>query len=245
MNSVQLQPGLYTNIFPVTLPEEAVTVMVIERAQAVDLRTLRNEIEGQKAKFFVYAHKNHVYGYGRDALTFLSGRDFQEDRIFLRDIPTLAAHVVMDGLILSALDKGFWQRERTSPKGVEARAEIFRPSPKGVTPQGRVKVFAGYDLRCVYYPTVESLGLVVDVIWAYQDEHGNPLNTHQMRVKNALNEALVIQEEYLRGTTRFNLQISQMRMHNYLLPFAQEFCEFLLPCGGKAQLASIPFPVIL
>lgn len=245
MGNVQLQPGIYTNIFPVTLPEEAMTIMVIKRKQVVDLRTLRTDIEGQKANVFIYAHENLVYGYGQDAIAFLSGKDFQEDKIFLRDIPALAAHVVMDGLTLSALSKGFWQKEKTSPKGFEARAEIFHPSPKGVTSQGKVKVFAGYDLRCVYYPAVESLGLVVDVIWAYQDEQGNPLNSHQMRAKNALNEALVIQEEYLRGTTRFNLQISQMRMHNYLLPFAQEFHEFSLPCGGQAQLAAIPFPVIL
>jgi hypothetical protein len=66
-----------------------------------------------------------------------------------------------------------------------------------------------------------------------------------MRARNALNEALVVQEEFLRGTTRFNLQISQIRMHSYLLPFAQEFHTFLLPCGGQAQLESVPFPVIL
>ncbi|KPL84705.1 hypothetical protein SE15_06655 [Thermanaerothrix daxensis] len=257
MNNIQLQPGLYTNIFPVTLPEEAVTIMVIKRTQVVDLRALRTDIEGQKANVFVYAHKNCVYGYGQDAIAFLAGKDFQEDKIFLRDIPALAAHVVMDGLILSALSKGFWQREKNSPKGFEARAKIFHPSPKGVTSQGKVKVFAGYDLRCAHYPAVESLGLVVDVVWAYQDEQGNPLNMHQMRIKNALNEALVIQEEFLRSTRtktqeeflrstmRFNLQISQMRMHDYLLPFAQEFHEFTLPCGGQAQLGSIPFRVIL
>lgn len=60
-----------------------------------------------------------------------------------------------------------------------------------------------------------------------------------------MNEALVIQEEYLRGTNRFNLQISQIRMHDYLLPFAQEFQTIPLPCGGQARLKLEPFSVIL
>jgi len=245
MDKVQLQPGIYTNIFPVILPDEPVSFMEIQRAQATALRELRNEIEQANQRVVVYAHRDRVYGYGEDAETFLSAKGFGKTSVLFEQVPALATHVMLQGLIDAALAKGFWQRRKMSLKGVDARTEIFRPTPKGTTVQGRVKVFVGYELRCAYYPAVESFGLVVDVTWAYQDERGTPLNTPQMRTRNALNEALVIQEELLRATNRLNLQIAQIRMHNYLLPFVQEFQSIALPCGGQARLEPEPFPVIL
>jgi hypothetical protein len=245
MDKVQLQPGIYTNIFPVILPDDPVTFMEIQRAQATDLRELRNEIEQANQHIFVYAYKDRVYGYGQDASNVLSAKGFAKITVLLKQVPALAAHVVVQGIIDAALVKGFWQRRRMSLKDVEARTEIFRPTPKGITEQGKVKVFVGYELRCAYYPAVESFGLVVDVTWAYQDEHGVPLNPSQMRARNAMKEALVIQEEFLRGTNRLNLQIAQIRMHDYLLPFVREFQSIDLPCGGQAHLEPEPFPVIL
>ncbi len=245
MVNVQLQPGIYTNIFPVVLPDEPATLMEIQRSLAQDLRALREEIDRANLRVHVYADKDHVYGYGQEANTFLSTKGFSPTTVSFQEIPALTAHMVLQGVIDLALEKGFWQRWKIPLKGVDARTKIFRPEPKGTTTQGRVKVFAGYDLRCAYYPAVESFGLVVDVIWAYQDENGMPLNTPKMRGQNAMNEALVIQEELLRGTNRFNLQISQIRMHDYLLPFAQEFQTIPLPCGGQARLKSEPFSVIL
>ncbi len=245
MGNVQLQPGIYTNIFSVTLPDEPVTLMEIQRALAQDLRALRNEIEQAHLRVHVYAHKDHVYGYGEDANTFLATRGFRTTTVLFNEVPALTARIVLQGIIDIALAKGFWQRRKMSLRGVDARTEIFRPTPKGITTQGKVKVFAGYDLRCAYYRAVESFGVVVDVIWAYQDEQGMPLDTPHMRGQNAMNEALVIQEEFLRGTNRFNLQISQIRMRDYLLPFAQEFQCIPLPCGGQACLNPEPFQVIL
>jgi len=247
MDKVQLQPGIYTNIFPVILPDEPASFMEIQRAQFPDLRELRSEIEQANQRVFVYApqHQNCVYGYGGEAEAFLSAKGFSKTHVFLKQVPALATHIMLQGLIDAALAKGFWQRRKMSLKGVDARTEIFHPTPKGTTAQGRVKVFVGYELRCAYYPAVESFGLVVDVTWAYQDEHGAPLNTSQMRARNALNEALLIQEEFLRGTNRLNLQIAQIRMHNYLLPFVREFQSIDLPCGGQAHLKPEPFPVIL
>jgi len=217
--------------------------MAIQRAQLTDLRKLRSEIEQANRHVTVYADRNRVYGYGGDAEAFLSAKGFSKTCVLLKQVPVLAAHVVLQGIIDAALAKNFWQRRKMSLKGVDARTEIFRPTPKGITAQGKVKVFVGYDLRCAYYPAVESFGLVVDVTWAYQDDHGARLNTSQMREKNALNEALMIQEEILRGT--INLQIAQIRMRNYLLPFVQEFQTIGLPCGSQARLEPEPFPVIL
>jgi len=245
MNKVQLQPGLYTNIFPVILPDEPVSFMEIQRAQATDLRELRNEIEQANRRVVVYADRNRVYGYGEDAETFLPAKGFGKTSVLFKQVPALATHVMLQGLLDAALAKGFWQRRRMSLKGVDARTEIFRPTPKGITVPGRVNVFVGYELRCAYYAAVEAFGLVVDVTWAYQDEHGAPLDPSQVRARNAMNEALVIQEELLRGTNRLNLQIAQIRVLNYLLPFAQEFQSIDLPCGGQAHLEPEPFPVIL
>lgn len=242
MDTVQLQPGIYTNIFPVTLSDPQVTVMVIERKNLKDLRSLEAEIADSNV--LLYARRNLVFGYGEDALTFLRGQGFSATQVSLKDEPELSAHLVIEGILSAALAKEFWQRKKFSPKGVTGRTEIFRPQPAGMLSQG-IQLFAGYDLRCSYYTTVDSLGLVVDVIWAYQDRDGKPLNTRQMHERNAMNEALLIQEELLRGTNRVNTQISQIRMHKYLLPFAQEFRVFSLPCGGQAQLGSVPFPVIL
>ncbi len=245
MANVQLQPGIYTNIFPVVLPDEPVTLMEIQRSLAQDLRALRDEIDQANLRVHVYAYKDHVYGYGQEANTFLSTKGFSPTTVSFHEVPALTAHMVLQGVIDLALGKGFWQRWKMSLKGVDARTKIFRPTPKGITTQGGVRVFAGYDLRCAYYPAVESFGIVVDVTWAYKDENGMPLNTPNMRAQNAMNEALVIQEEFLRGTNRFNLQISQIRVRDYLLPFAQEFQTIPLPCGGQARLEPEPFSVIL
>jgi len=194
MDRIQLQPGIYTNIFPVILPDEPVSFMEIQRAQGTDLRELRSEIEQANQRVFVYAlqQQNRVYGYGEDAENFLSAKGFSKTHVFFKQVPALATHVMLQGLIDAALTKGFWQRRKMSLKDVDARTEIFRPSPKGITLQGRVKVFVGYELRCAHYPAVESFGLVVDVTWAYQDEHGALLNPSQMRARNAMSEALVI-----------------------------------------------------
>lgn len=245
MANVQLQPGIYTNIFPVVLPDKPVALMEIQRSLLQDLRALREEIDRANLRVHVYAYKDRVFGYGQEANTFLSTKGFRPTTVSFQEVPALTAHMVLQGVINLALEKGFWQRWKMSLKGVEARTEIFRPEPKGTTTQGGVKVFAGYDLRCAYYPAVESFGLVIDVIWAYQDENGVSLNTPKMCAQNALNEALVIQEEYLRGANRFNLQISRIRMHDYLLPFAQEFQTIPLPCGRQACLESEPFSVML
>lgn len=245
MDDVQLPPGIYTNVFPVILPEEPVTVMVIERARAIDLRPLIIEIGASGVSMQVYAHQDRVYGYGPDAVSFLSTKGFQATQIHLSSLPALAAHLVIEGIVSLALARGFWQRRRLSPRGVIGRTEIFRQPPAGVVARGNVKVFAGYDLRCTYHAAVELLGLIVDVVWAYQDRNGEPLSTRQMSERNALTEALVVQEEFLRGTNRVNQQISQIRMHRYLLPFAQEFQTIPLSCGGEARIVSLPFQVLL
>lgn len=245
MGNLQLQPGIYTNIFPVILPDEPVTLMAIQRSLAQDLRALREEIDRANLRVHVYAYKDHVYGYSQDANTFLSAKGFSPTTVSFQKVSALTAHMVLQGVIDLALGKGFWQRWKMALKGVDARTEIFRPTPKGITTQGGVRVFAGYDLRCTYYPAVESFGIVVDVTWAYKDENGMSLNTPNMRAQSAMNEALVIQDEFLRGTHHFNLQISQIRVRDYLLPFAQEFQTIPLPCGGQARLEPEPFSVIL
>lgn len=245
MDSVQLLAGIYTNVFPVILPEEKVTVMVIERSKASDLRPMNEEIARAGAQVQIYAHKDRVFGYGRDAVDFLSTKGFQETHVRLFEHYALGAHLVIDGIVSLALGRGFWLRKNFSPLGVIGRTEIFRSQPTGIVAQGSVKIFAGYDLRCAYHVAVESLGLIVDVIWAYQDRDGNPLSTREMAKRNAMTEALCIQEELLRGTCRVNSQISKIRLHQQILPFVQEFQSVPLPCGGEAHIESVPFQVIL
>jgi hypothetical protein len=245
MDEVQLRPGLYTNVFPVTLPAEPFAVMVIERAQATDLKALRTEIERSSASVKVYAHRDRVYGYGQDAAQFLSPKKFTEETVHLMKVPALGARLVVDGIIALAQSKEFWLPMVSAPKGVEARTKIFRQQPAGVIAQGEIQIFAGYDLHCVYYPLLESLGLIVDVVWTYRDRNKTPLSTRQMWQRNALGEARVVQEEILPGTNRVNQQISQIRMHRYLLPFAQEFAAIPLFGGGEARITPVPFQVIL
>jgi hypothetical protein len=237
-NQVQLQPGIYTNIFPVILPTEPVKVMIAEREKYPDLRALRNELAETGRQVSVYAAGNCVCGYGQQASK-LASKEFHEEDILLQDHPALTARFVIDGLVDAAKRAGLTQQF------LKGRARILRPNPHGVTRNGKVKVFLGYDLRCVYYEEVQSFGLIVDIAWNLIDETGQSLNTPQLKERGVMNEVTVIQEEYLRGTTQFNLQISQIRMQNYLLPFVQEFSSFSLPCGGSAQLEPEPFRVIL
>jgi hypothetical protein len=245
MDNIQLQPGIYTNIFPVILPKEQVTIMAIERAKAVDLRPLLVEISSVAAQVQIYAYKDYVYGYGKDAMSFLAPKGFRETQVDLLTFSALGAHLVIDGIVSLALDHGFWQRKSFSPRSVIGRTEILEPQPAGVISQGSIKIFAGYDLRCTYHEAVESLGMIVDVIWAYQSKSGTFLNPRQMREYNAMSEALIIQDELLRGTNRVNSQISQIRMHRYILPFVQKFQSVPLPCGSEAHINPIPFQVIL
>lgn len=237
-NQVQLQPGIYTNIFPVILPTGHIKVMISERDKHPDLRALRSEIAEKDWRAGVYAAGKCVYGYGQQASN-LTSKEFHEEDILLQDHPALTARFVIDGLVDTAKQRGLTQQF------LKGRARILRPNPHGVTRNGKVKVFLGYDLRCVYYEEVQSFGLIVDIVWNFFDETGQPLNTPQVKERGVMNEVTVIQEEYLRGTTQFNLQISQIRMQNYLLPFVQEFRSFSLPCGGSAQLEPEPFRVIL
>lgn len=244
MNGVQLQPGIYTNIFPVILPDEAITVMVTHRSNFTSLQGLRDEIAAYSVPVRVYACKNLVYGYGEGAPEFLASKGFEEDRVLLQELPDLAAHIVVESILSYALSMRFWQRKERSPRNNIGRVEIFRPEPKETLKQG-IRVFPGYDLRCAYYHSVERLGLTVDVSWAYQDENGELLSQKEMYQRGAIGEAWIVQEEILRGTNRINTQVSRIIMHKYLLRFIREFENIPLSCGGQARLEAVPFGVIL
>lgn len=240
MSHVRLDPGIYTNVFPVTLPEEPVLVMITARKDFTDLRPLREKIRVSGWNTRVYATGGSVYGYGTDAHR-LGDVGFHAASILLSANPGFAARLILEGLADAARSEGYEVRFS------RARLSMFGPSPFGKTPGDEVFIYLGYDLRALYWgdKANPSFGLVVDVTWAFRDGAGNHLDMREVAERGATVQVAQIQGEYLQGGSRINTEVSRRRLLEEILPFVQSRCMFTLPCGGSALLETEPARVIL
>jgi hypothetical protein len=66
IQSVFLDPGLYTNVFEVEIPAKPVDVMVASTSHYPDLRPLREEIKRNSWRCRVYRVRDQVFGYGKE-----------------------------------------------------------------------------------------------------------------------------------------------------------------------------------
>lgn len=241
MASESLDPGIYTNIFPVQVADTAVDVMTAKATAYPDLRGLREEIRASSRNLRVCRLEDIVLGYGSD-LDWLADKGFKSQQIRLYEHPKWCARMIIEGLTDLLRSQGY--REWLG----KGRIKLFEPKPFREAAQGRLRVFQGYDLRSIYWWRNDQFlfGLIVDICWEIQDANGNRLSTSEMAQYNAMSEIAKIQEEYLPGN-RINPEVSRIRLQNHILPFVQRNSRFALSCSRSidATLSDVPLRVIL
>lgn len=245
MNPIQLDPGIYLNVFPVTLPDDPIPVVQANRASWTDLRPLREGIKNRNV--WVYADEKIVYGYGPDR-AILKDYGFQETEVRLRETPRLATRLIVQGMVNLLRQEGY---EALPRKG---RWQLYHPNQFKEVAGGGIRVHQGYDLRAFFWKDIVSeqlaFGLIVDIIWALRDAENQPLNMRQIRQRygyNAIVEVGQVQGEYLPGSksSKINTEVAHQRFRENILPFVQSHSEFKLHCGQLAQVRAEPIRVIL
>lgn len=245
MAGEHLDPGIYTNVFQVHLPETSVEVMTTSASKSANLQDLREQIQASSQNIRVYGHVYRqvkvIFGYGPDS-GWLAGKGFKRQKIRLYDYPKWCTRMIVEGLA----DHLTAQRYREWPG--KGRTKLYEPEPHGKAAQGSLRLFRGYDLRAIYRPTNQQLqfGLIVDICWEIQDASGKRLSPQEIAQHNATGEIAQLQEEFLPGN-RINPEVSRLRLRNHILPFVQQNNKFSLPCDSNVEvtLNSVPLRVIV
>lgn len=236
-----VDPGIYTNIFPVQVPDTTVEVMTAQASDYPDLRGLREEVRAASCNLRVYRMEDIVLGYGSDS-DWLTRKRFEKQQIPLHRYPKWCTRMIIEGLTDLLRSQGY--REWLG----KGRIKLFEPQPFRQAAQSRLRVFRGYDLRSIYWRREKQVlfGLIVDICWEIQDASGKRLSTPEIAQFNAMAEIAQIQEEYL-PDNRINPEVSRIRLQNHILPFVQQNSQFALPCSGNIEvtLSNIPLRIIL
>ncbi|BBM69289.1 hypothetical protein [Rhodothermus marinus] len=250
MNPIHLDPGIYLNVFPVTLPDDPIPMVQANRASWTDLRPLRERINNHKV--WVYPDGKIVYGYGPDK-AILKDQGFQETEVRLRETPRLAAWLIVEGIVNLLRQEGYetlFPKERS--ESIKGRWQLYHPNQFKKVAGSGIRVHQGYDLRAFFWKDIVSeqlaFGLIVDIIWALRDDENQSLNMRQIRQRygyNAIIEVGKVQGEYLPGSNRINTEVARQRFRENILPFIQRHSKFELPCGGVARIHAKPIRIIL
>jgi len=245
MNRVHLDPGVYLNVFPVKIPEDALPIMTAPRALFQDLRPLRQSLSEAGKDAWVYASGEIVYGYGSDAAS-LETQGFQRASLRLIEVPRLATRVVVEGLVNELRTEGY------EPVFRKGRWQAYHPSQFTAVANGHIRVYRGYDLRASFWKDITTaqlaFGLIVDITWSLRDNANQPLNMRQIRQQYGYSAIIAIgqvQGEYLPRSSRLNTEVARQRFQEHILPFVQDHSEFDLLCGGRVRLLPEPIRVIL
>ena len=240
-----LDPGIYTNIFPVEVPQEAIHLRKAPRSRFPDLRPLRQELSEENLRAWVYAAEDAVYGYGPDA-QMLEKYGFQGVLLRLMEAPRLATRVIIEGFVDALREQGY---EILFRKG---HWQAYYSREYTTVAKGEVLVYRGYDLRSFFWKDIATqeiaFGFTVDVTWAFRDSANQALNLSQ--IKRQCGDYVVlaigqVQGEYLPGSRRLNTEVARQRLQEHILPFVQKHSEFAIPCGGDAYLIPVPVRVVL
>jgi hypothetical protein len=239
MNTVQLDPGLYTNIFEVEVPSDPVAVMVADATAYPDLRPLRREIEQNYWNCRVCRVRDRVFGYG-EGRNLLESKSFQPEKRYLRNEPDLCKHLILEGLADQLRSKGYREWSRIG------RVTLYEPEPYRSAVGGQLQVYRGYDLRSIWWRQGSQVrfGIVVDICWEVQDKGGNRLSTPRIAGYKAMMEIGQIQDELLTNG-KINTEVARLRLQNHILPWVREHSRFSLPCGGEATITTMPVRVIM
>jgi hypothetical protein len=241
MAGEHLDPGIYTNIFQVQLPDTSVEAMTNSTGTCPTLRDLREEILASSQNIRVYRHDDIIFGYGPNS-DWLIAKGFERQQVRLYDYPKWCSRMIVEGLVDYLTPQGY------RPWSGIGRTKLYEPQPFSKAAHGRLRLFRGYDLRAIYRRTNQKLlfGLIVDICWEIQDASGKRLSTQEIAQHNAMGEIAQLQEEFLPGN-RINPEVSRLRLQNHILPFVQKSNKFSLPCSGNVEvtLSSVPLRVIV
>ena len=239
IQSVFLEPGLYTNVFEVVIPAKPVDVMVASTSHYPDLRPLREEIERNSWRCRVYRVRDQVFGYGGER-NVLANKLFRATQLSVQNEPALCTRLILEGLSDQLRNKGYreWSRK--------ARLTLYEPEPYQMAAGGNIQVYRGYDLRSIWWQQESQVrfGIVVDVRWEIQDTAGKRLNPTEIARYNAMMEIGQIQDEFLTNG-KINTEVARLRLQNHILPWVRDHSRFSLPCGGEATITTIPVRVIM
>src|SRR5260370_24170117 len=241
---IGLEPGIYVNVFQVTVPEEPIRFIVTSRAHFPDLRPLRKRFQDEERHTQVCAPSNSdkVYGYGSE-IDYLLNEGFEEELLILVNFPQLTTYLIGDGLLNLLKTEGYEVRFG------KVRLMVFHPDRFKTAANNNIKIYQSYDLKATFWrePNLEKLtfGLVVDITWSIRDKYEKPLNMQHVAQFNAVTQIAQIQGEYLPDGARINTEVARQRFQEQIVPFVQEHPRYELPCGGIARLSSQPIRVIL
>ena len=239
MTAVHLDPGLYTNVFQVDVPTDPVDLLVAPSSAYPDLRTLRMEINEKGWYVRVYRARDKIFAYGpqKDVLV---EQPFEEQQIFLHHEPEFCAQCILEGLGDRLKKDGY------SECHGNGRVTSYESTPYGITRQGNLRIYRGYDLRTIFWRQAEELlfGPIVDIRWQIQDASNRRLSPAEIAQHGAMREFAQLQEELL-PTGQINTEVSRLRLQQHILPFVDHNKSFPLPCGGMARVNATPMRIIL
>jgi hypothetical protein len=239
MSVVQLDPGLYTNVFQVHVPNDPVSIMVASVKNYPDLRPLREEITQNSWKCRVYRGRDRVFGYGEEQNS-LEGKSFILQDVHLQNDPDFCKRLILEGLTDHLRNQHY--REEFG----KGRYILYEPNFYRRAAGHRLRVYRGYNLQSIWWrqESEVSFGVVVDVCWAIQDQEGKRLSPPEIARYGAMQQIAQIQEELL-TTGQINTEVARLRLQNHILPFVSRHRRFSLPCGGTATIEQAPIRVIL
>jgi hypothetical protein len=241
-----LDPGVYTNIFPVSIPLGPCTMFVGDRSRPEyqDLRPIRENIQRRGLSIFLYIPRGsaEVLVYGPDMAD--QPRQVVEEReVELAEFPELATRVILDGFI------DLLRHENYDTRFGKGRATVFPSLAVATVARGEANVFRGFDIRTFFWRDRSRrrlvFGLVVDVVWSTRDQSGRRLQTQDLARLGVLRELAQIQGEVLPGGSRLNSEIARELLLEHILPFAAEHEQFELPSGGLARVSAEPVRVVV
>ena len=244
---ISLDPGFYTNLFEVQVPNYKITIMSINRSEYQNLRILRYEIKKTGKNILLYAPERSeiLYGFGKD-MQWLSSKGFISTSINLLNEPRLTGYMILEAFIKKAQGLGYLPIF-SKDKG---RCKLFNWNLFKTTSDKKAKLFQGYDVKTIFIKDqVENnlvFGLVLDVTYSFKDFNDNPLNFHDIVTKFGsitLKEIRQIQKDLI--PTGINKEVSRQKLTEDIIPFVEKFSEIDLPCGLKAQIIPIPARIIL
>lgn len=246
---ITLDPGFYTNLFEVHVPNDNnIPIMIVERSNYPDLRTLREEIKNKGWDVLVYApvRSKILYGFGKD-MQLLSSKGFRQDKINLLDEPHLTAKMIFEAFIKKSQELNFFPFF-SKDKG---RCRLFNQNEVRTTSDRKVKLYPGYDVRVIFLKDqIENnlvFALIVDVTYTLKDFNDKPLNFRDIVTKfgkSTLKEIRQLQNDLI--PTGINKEVSRQRLLEDIVPFVEKFSEIDLPCGGlKGQITPSPTRIIL
>lgn len=241
-----LGPGYYINMFEVNILRNEAEFMVCERGVYPSLKVLREEVEKEGKKVFLYApvRSEKIFGCGEN-FKWLIFKGFRKEIIKLFEEPRLTGRLILEGIIEKSKENGFYPL----PEMEKGRVILFNENNFIKTSDGNVHIYKCYDIRVIYLMDVSNNTLkfyaIIDLKFIFRDKEGKSLSPKeivQLYGSYTLKEVRVIQKDLIKVNEEFraNTEVSRQRLLEDIIPFVGRIKEFVLPCDVRAKLNVSP-----